>query len=90
MLQIDAQRFNQVLLNLLTNANKFTGLGKIIVECDLNHDCPPDTFIKVSVRDNGCGIKQEDISKLFQPFSMISNSKKLNPTGTGLGLNICK
>jgi signal transduction histidine kinase len=89
MLHIDVQRFQQVLLNLITNANKFTNRAKIVIKCDLHKELP-NTFIKVEVKDQGCGIKQQDISKLFQPFSMIESSRVLNPNGTGLGLNICK
>jgi signal transduction histidine kinase len=65
MIQIDAQRFQQVLLNLLTNANKFTEGGNIVIECDKDYSNLPDMFLKVKVKDQGLGIKSEDFSKLF-------------------------
>jgi signal transduction histidine kinase len=65
MIQIDAQRFQQVLLNLLTNANKFTKGGNIVIECDKDYSNLPGMFLKVKVKDQGFGIKSEDFSKLF-------------------------
>ena len=46
-------------------------------------------FIKISVKDKGIGIKDEDKEKLFVPFEMLENGKNLNPSGTGIGLSIC-
>jgi len=42
------------------------------------------------VRDSGCGISESDQKKLFTPFTMLSANKELNPSGTGMGLSICK
>ena len=44
----------------------------------------------VEVQDTGVGIKKKDIDKLLKPFSMVKNSKNLNPNGIGLGLHICR
>jgi signal transduction histidine kinase len=80
-----------VLFNLISNAIKFVpqsnGVIKIeseIFEKNLN------TYLKITVHDNGPGIAVEDQRKLFKPFSKIDAHKKLNPNGNGLGLSICK
>ena len=44
----------------------------------------------MEVTDNGPGVQPKDLDKLFEPFSMIEETKSMNPTGTGLGLNICR
>jgi len=48
------------------------------------------SLVKISIEDTGIGIKQEDIGKLFQMFSMLSDNLKQNKTGTGMGLYISK
>ena len=77
----------QVFLNLVSNAVKFTDRnGKIIVEV-----LKMDKLIKVSITDNGLGIKEGDKDKLFKLFGSIKNEKKkINTNGIGLGLVICK
>jgi signal transduction histidine kinase len=83
---IDVRRIGQVVSNLLSNAIKFTPEGGFItVEAKENAD---DVIIKVI--DTGIGISQEHIKTLFQPFSQVVASYKLNQKGTGLGLAICK
>lgn len=80
----DRMRVAQVVLNLLNNASKFTQKGDIIVleakESGGN--------VEVSVSDNGIGISQADIKKLFKPFPDIRHGIKV--PSTGLGLSICK
>lgn len=89
---LDAQRVTQILLNLLSNALKFSSEGKTIditttVENDGEH-----SKVNISVKDQGIGISEEDQAKLFQPFQQVQTdqSKQLNPTGNGLGLYICR
>jgi signal transduction histidine kinase len=65
MILIDAQRFQQVLIHLLTNANKFTNGGKIFIECNKDLSKLPERFLKVKVKDQGCGILAQDFPKLF-------------------------
>ena len=86
MIVQDKNRFQQVLLNLLTNANKFTenGLIEVTLACQLLD------ILKVTVSDEGIGIEEADHSKLFNPYTQLETSKHLNPNGVGLGLSICK
>ena len=75
------------MLNLLVNANKFSNNGEISVHCELIEN---SNFIKISVRDRGIGIKDEDKEKLFVPFELLDDGIALNPSGTGIGLSSCQ
>lgn len=81
----DPQKLKQVLINLLSNANKFTQDGTIIVSVDED-----ESHLKISVADTGIGIKPEQLDKLFKPFSQIENTFSGQFEGTGLGLAISK
>ncbi|MFP3951098.1 MAG: sensor histidine kinase, partial [Candidatus Bathyarchaeia archaeon] len=81
----DRSRVNQVLVNLLSNASKFSPREtKITLEVREERDC-----IKFSVGDEGIGLSQEDIEKLFKPFPQIDRPT-VTEKSTGLGLSICK
>lgn len=86
----DELRIGQILNNLLSNALKFTALGKISLEifrtAQVNHKI--ELFFIVS--DTGIGIDKADKDKLFQSFSQVDASISRKYGGTGLGLNICK
>jgi signal transduction histidine kinase/DNA-binding response OmpR family regulator len=82
----DPQRFRQILINLISNASKFTKDGTITVA---GHADADPNLVSISVRDTGIGMTAEQLQKLFQPFSKISD-RAINPEGTGLGLVICK
>jgi signal transduction histidine kinase/DNA-binding response OmpR family regulator len=86
----DPIRTRQVLLNLLSNASKFTESGSIVIEAKLQTS--PDDYpeIVVSVSDTGSGIPAEHFPKLFQEFSQVDASPTRRTGGTGLGLSICK
>jgi CheY-like chemotaxis protein len=79
-----------VLLNLLSNAAKFTESGSIVVEAKLQTN--PDNYpeIVVSVSDTGAGIPADHFPKLFEAFSQVDASPTRRTGGTGLGLSICK
>ncbi len=81
----DPRRVEQVILNLLYNAIKFTAKGSIVINCRST-----GTEIEISIKDTGIGIKPEDINKLFNPFQQIDSSMVRQYAGTGLGLSICK
>ncbi len=86
----DPIRTRQVLLNLLSNAAKFTESGSIVIEAKLQTS--PDDYpeIVVSVSDTGSGIPSEHFPKLFAEFSQVDASPTRRTGGTGLGLSICK
>lgn len=81
----DRKRLGQVLLNLVSNALKFTLEGGITVEAEINEQC-----LLFSVADTGIGISEENMKNLFKLFGKIDESKALNKGGVGLGLTICE
>ena len=81
----DRLRFEQVLLNLLSNGIKFTERGGIRVEVSIR-----DTRVAIGVTDTGMGIKDVDQGRLFRPFSQVDSGINRRHEGTGLGLSICK
>jgi signal transduction histidine kinase len=82
----DASKLNQVLLNLLTNAIKYTHEnGSVSVEARTK-----DGFVEIWVTDTGIGLGQEDIDRVFQRFTQVDSSASRTQGGTGLGLAITK
>ena len=81
----DRRRFEQILINLLNNAVKFSEEGYVRVECGVDGD---ELLTRVS--DTGIGIKPEDLDKLFNPFQQVDIGLTRNHEGSGLGLSICK
>lgn len=86
----DATRLRQILLNLLTNAVKFTEKGGVIVTVARGVDKSDRMGLLFSVRDTGPGIPKERIERIFQPFTQIDSSLTRKHGGLGLGLTICK
>lgn len=88
-LKCDSQRLKQVLINLTSNAIKFTPeYGKVAVNIKLEKIQKNKATISFSVEDSGIGIKKEKQSTIFQPFSQADNSISREFGGTGLGLAI--
>ena len=81
----DGQRLEQVLLNLMTNAAKFTPEGGHI----LVRVRKEDASLVIDVRDDGIGIAREEQSRLFKPYSRLSSDRQSHP-GLGLGLALAK
>lgn len=81
----DERRVEQILINLLGNAVKFTDNGSVKIDCRLN-----GKMLITNIIDTGIGIKEDDIDKLFVPFSQIDSGLSRNHEGTGLGLSISK
>ncbi len=81
----DARRVEQVVLNLMSNAIKFTDKGRVRIECSRTGD-----QVVIRVMDTGIGIRKEDMNKLFIPFSQVETGLSRQYEGTGLGLSICK
>lgn len=86
----DAIRIRQVMINLLSNAAKFTEEGFITVRVEPFRIEDGRKQVKISVSDTGPGISQQDQEKLFQAFSQVDASPTRKSGGTGLGLSICK
>jgi len=87
-LLLDARLFKQVLLNLVSNAIKFTPEGGEI-SLNISYEESKKEYI-FSICDNGIGISQEDQEKLFQSFVQIENVYQKSDSGSGLGLMLCK
>lgn len=85
MITSDRRRVEQVLINLLNNAVKFTEAGSVNVQCRAL-----DGRLTVAVIDTGIGIRTEDLQTLFKPFRQVDTGITRQYEGTGLGLSICK
>ncbi|MBU4460432.1 MAG: response regulator, partial [Verrucomicrobia bacterium] len=90
MLRGDEGRMRQVLINLVTNAIKFTERGEIVVH--VRPATVQDGLVtaRFEVRDTGIGIAQDQVERLFRAFSQIDGSVTRRQGGTGLGLAICR
>ena len=86
----DATRVRQILVNLLSNAAKFTERGEILVSLAARHLGRRRYEFHFAVRDSGIGIPADRLDRLFQPFSQVDTSTTRNYGGTGLGLAICR
>jgi signal transduction histidine kinase len=81
----DQKRIKQILVNLLTNAIKFTEVGSVTLQVKQHRN-----QLEFRVIDTGIGIKPEDQDKLFQPFQQIKNRLSYKHKGTGLGLALSR
>jgi PAS domain S-box-containing protein len=88
----DPRRVEQVLINLLNNAIKFTDEGSVTLTADMvpgtSRTAP--SAVRIAVADTGIGIRPEDLTKLFQPFRQVDTGLARQHEGTGLGLAICR
>lgn len=85
-LKSDRRRVKQILMNLVSNAIKFTDLGSVKIVTRLKNE----NYIDIEVIDTGIGIKEEDMEKLFQPFQQVDMSRTKKHEGTGLGLHLSR
>ena len=86
----DPGRLRQILLNLATNAIKFTHEGEVVIEVTLVDELEENAVIRFEVRDTGIGIPKDRLGRLFKSFSQVDSSTTRKFGGTGLGLAISK
>ena len=86
----DCGKVKQILLNLLTNAIKYTPSGSVTLTLLLTQKTNDTCTLRFSVKDTGIGIKEEDIDKLFTSYERLDEVKNSAIQGTGLGLDISK
>jgi signal transduction histidine kinase len=88
----DREKLAQILLNLLSNAHKFTPAdGRVVVDVDADGDGDGDgTTVRLSVRDTGVGIPADKLEAVFEPFVQVRTGYTSTGSGTGLGLSISR
>jgi two-component system, sensor histidine kinase and response regulator len=86
----DSLRLEQVLMNLISNAVKFTEEGEIEIQVKTNLDSYDRVKLEFSIRDTGLGMTDEQVANLFQAFNQADSSTTRKFGGTGLGLSISK
>ncbi len=86
----DPGRVRQILVNLISNAIKFTSAGEVTVRATLDGISGGGRRVRVEVRDTGVGMTSDARDKLFRPFSQVDASTTRQHGGTGLGLAICR
>jgi signal transduction histidine kinase len=89
-IQADSLRLNQILMNLIGNAIKFTSEGSVTLKVEITEKKDNLVKIKFSVTDTGIGIPQDKIGKIFETFEQADDNTTLNYGGTGLGLSIVR
>ncbi len=86
----DPSRLRQILLNLASNAVKFTTEGEVVIRAQVDGDTADGPVVRFEVSDTGLGLDQEDRQRLFEPFSQADSTTTRRFGGTGLGLAICR
>jgi signal transduction histidine kinase/DNA-binding response OmpR family regulator len=86
----DPLRLRQVLLNLVGNAVKFTRDGHVALRVGVRAGSGPKIALRLAVEDTGCGIAEDALGRIFEPFTQADGSTTRRHGGTGLGLTICR
>lgn len=86
----DYVRIKQVMINYCTNAIKYSDSGKVEIYVSVKKKDEKNAVLSFSVKDNGIGIKKEDLSKLFKSYTRVDTTVNHHKEGTGLGLAISK
>ncbi|KAL8941410.1 MAG: hypothetical protein Q9216_002255 [Gyalolechia sp. 2 TL-2023] len=86
----DPVRIHQIFMNLLSNSYKFTAKGSVTVKARTEYEDSGSLKVTCSIIDTGIGVTQEQVSRLFKPFSQADSSTQRSYGGSGLGLSICK
>jgi signal transduction histidine kinase/CheY-like chemotaxis protein len=88
-MRADPGRLRQVLLNLVSNAVKFTESGSVVIGCTTERVEDNQWFVRFAVSDTGIGISESSLQNIFEPFVQADGSVATKYGGTGLGLSIC-
>ncbi len=86
----DPHRLQQILVNLVSNAIKFTETGEVVLSVEVTQHSEGQTWVCFVVRDSGIGIPAEKLRMIFESFTQADGSTTRQYGGTGLGLTICK
>jgi signal transduction histidine kinase/CheY-like chemotaxis protein/ligand-binding sensor domain-containing protein/HPt (histidine-containing phosphotransfer) domain-containing protein len=86
----DEVRIEQIIVNILNNAVKYTEKGKVSFNVGYSESEGGAILLQVSIKDTGIGIKAEDLEKLFSPYERIEEQRNKKIEGTGLGMSITK
>lgn len=86
----DPHRLRQVLVNLVSNALKFTDVGEVALVASILERTPTQTRVRFTVQDTGIGIRAEKLNMIFDSFTQADGSTTRQYGGTGLGLAICR
>ena len=86
----DEKRIRQIIINLLTNAVKYTRQGGVILGLDYEKVSDESILLRITVKDSGIGVKPENIDRLFTSYERVDEKKNRGIEGTGLGLSITK
>lgn len=86
----DMKRISQVILNILTNAAKYTSEGSVVFSVHMESSGEEEICLKISVADTGIGIRKEDLQHIYDSFKRVDARKNLKIEGSGLGLSITK
>lgn len=90
LLQGDAKRIRQIIVNLLGNAIKFTEEGYVLISVEQITKSALDVELQISIEDTGIGIEKNYIGKIFEKFTQVDSTYARQHDGTGLGLSITK
>ena len=90
MVDSDDTKINQIFMNILGNANKFTENGQIKVFAATEIVDENTVTLVTKISDTGCGISQSDLEKIFEPYYQGVLSEEIENLGAGLGLSLCK
>ena len=86
----DESKIYQIMINLLTNALKYSEKGKVQLECGGSQVDAETVHYLLSIRDTGLGISADQLNHIFEPFQQADSSHSRRVNGTGLGLSICR
>ena len=86
----DFYRLRQILINLVSNAIKFTPEGEVVVDVSVEKESDGTTCLSVTVADSGIGIPETKLGRLFTPFESAARRSHAEEQGSGLGLAVCK